>query len=113
MNTVQHRLAHHFIQHDIGDYPHIKKGVRCCNCQHLSVEINARKSACKKCGENEQISESILRNIQELQLLFPHEKLTTNLVYDWCIEEYSKKIIRGCLEKHFQKTGVRQWTYYK
>ncbi len=121
-NSSHLKLAHQLISSDIGPYPHpqipnfqynqIKKGLRCLECGGLPMKIEGRKAVCLQCHGNEHIHEAILRNIHEFRLLFPDEKLTTNLVYDWCGEVYSKKSIQRLLENHFSKIGSKQWTYY-
>ncbi|SFM28332.1 Nuclease-related domain-containing protein [Gracilibacillus orientalis] len=123
VTSSQHTLAQQLISRDIGDYPHpripaynfqqLKKGLRCSKCSGLSVFIEGRKALCPHCQQVEPIHKALLRNIKELHMLFPDEKLTTNFVYDWCGDGYSKKSIQRLLDDHFQKKGVRQWTYYE
>ncbi len=119
----QQTLANQLIAQDLGKYPHpripkyeynqLKKGLRCSICCKLSVYIEGRNCICTKCQQVETVHKALMRNIEELLLLFSDKKLTTNLIYDWCGEGYSKKSIQRFLDRNFQKVGVRQWTYYK
>ena len=56
---------------------------------------------------------NILRNVGEIRLLFPEMKITTNLVYDWCVVIELKRTIKRILVRNYKKIGVRQWTYYE
>ncbi|MGN8647715.1 nuclease-related domain-containing protein [Gracilibacillus sp. HCP3S3_G5_1] len=122
VTSSQHKLAKQLIARDTGNYPYpriptyeyqqLKKGLRCVNCNSISVNLRGRNCFCSTCGHVDAIHKAFLRNIDELRLLFSDQKLTTNLVYDWCGKEYSKKSIQRLLERNFQKNGVRQWTYY-
>ncbi|ENH96358.1 NERD domain-containing protein [Gracilibacillus halophilus YIM-C55.5] len=95
-------------------YDHLRKGIRCQKCRYLhSIQVNRKYCLCKKCGWEELVEHAILRNIREFQLLFPHDPLTTNTIHHWCHIVESKRTIRNVLNKHFEKVGVRQWTYYQ
>ncbi|WP_208586019.1 nuclease-related domain-containing protein [Gracilibacillus suaedae] len=120
--SLQHDLANQLIARDIGNYPHpsipsykydqLNKGMRCRNCHCLSIEIVGRKCLCHKCKTEEECHQAVLRNITELQLLFPNEKLTTNLVYSWTGKVYSKKSLKRILDTHFKRVGSNKWLYY-
>ncbi|WP_058305812.1 nuclease-related domain-containing protein [Gracilibacillus massiliensis] len=121
-NSSQLKLAQQLISLDIGAYPHpqipnfpydqLKKGLRCFKCSSLAMKVEGRSAVCLQCHSNEHVHEAVLRNIREFQLLFPDEKVTTNIVYDWCGKEYSRKSIQRLLVNHFSKKGSKQWTYY-
>ncbi len=66
---------------------------------------------CDHCGEKEQSQSAILRNIEELQLLFPQLKLTTAVAQKWMGIE-SKKRILYVLNKYFYKKGKKKGSYY-
>ncbi|MFD2656667.1 nuclease-related domain-containing protein [Gracilibacillus thailandensis] len=122
VTSQQHKLAQHLITRDIGDYPHpriptfaykeLKKGLRCVNCNDISININGRNCFCSKCEHEESVADALLRNIKELCLLFPDQKITTNLVYEWCGKGYSKKSIKRFLERYFKSVGNHKWVYY-
>ncbi|MDX8045078.1 nuclease-related domain-containing protein [Gracilibacillus sp. S3-1-1] len=122
ITKFHHDLAAQLMSLDIGAYPHpniptyeftqLKKGLRCGECCKLSMEVVGRKSICRKCGKSEPNADALLRNIKEFRLLFPKEKLTTNVVYDWCGEGYSQKSIKRLLEANFKRVGTNKWVYY-
>ncbi|SHN31622.1 nuclease-related domain-containing protein [Gracilibacillus kekensis] len=121
-NSSQLKLAQQLISLDIGAYPHpqipkfhydqLKKGQRCYECRGLSMKIEGRNAVCLQCHSNEQVHEAVLRNIREFQLLFPDEKVTTNIVYDWCGKEYSQKSIKRFMDKNFKAVGSHKWIHY-
>ncbi|OIJ17034.1 nuclease [Anaerobacillus alkalilacustris] len=95
------------------DYDHLQKGISCATCSSFSITIEGRKCVCKKCGHEEVVATSVLRNVNEFKLLFPNQKITTNIIHDWCKVVNSKKRIRRVLEKNFTIVGVHQWSYYE
>lgn len=122
--TSRHRdLAERLVSLDIKDSPYkripnyhydeLRKGIICLKCGSLSVTISSRQCICQKCGYIELTSKAILRSIQEFKTLFPNEKITTNIIYDWCKIVESKRSIRYVLRKHFKMKGVSQWAYYE
>ncbi|QGH33084.1 NERD domain-containing protein [Gracilibacillus salitolerans] len=122
ITSLQHSLAKQLIARDLGKYPHpriptyeyhqLTKGFRCGKCCRLTVYIEGRNCVCSKCQQVEPVHGALLQNIEELRLLFPDKKLTTNLVYDWCGGGYSKKSIKRFLEKNFRSVGTHKWVYY-
>lgn len=64
------------------------------------------------CGYEEFVETAVMRNMEELKLLFPELKITTNVVYDWSNAVVSKKTISRVLRKNFNIIGVHQWTFY-
>ncbi|MBM7679822.1 nuclease-related domain-containing protein [Gracilibacillus alcaliphilus] len=110
------------LNHDLGAYPHpsvpsyaydqLKKGVRCVSCRSLSMDSTGQTLKCLKCMEQENIQDGVMRNIAELQLLLPQQKLTSQLVYDWCDRIYSIKSIKRLLDKHFTAVGQHSWVHY-
>ncbi|WP_130860502.1 nuclease-related domain-containing protein [Gracilibacillus phocaeensis] len=118
----EQRIAQQLIDADLGAYPHpslpaysydrLRKGIRCRSCARLTVVSTGRKLTCSRCGAVESMEEGLLRHIGELRLLFPGEKLTSQLVYGWSEGIYSMKSIKRLLEKHFTPVGKHKWTYY-
>ena len=68
---------------------------------------------CGDCGHEELVSSQVLRNVNEIKLLFPTMKITTNLIYEWCMVKDLKRTIKNILLKNYKQFGVRQWTYYE
>lgn len=95
------------------NYEQLRKGIVCEKCSSFVDLAEERYCICSRCGHSELVLSSILRSIKEFQLLFPNEKITTNRIFDWIKVISSKKRIQRVLDKHFNKVGVRQWTYYE
>ncbi|MCD5325385.1 MULTISPECIES: nuclease-related domain-containing protein [Pontibacillus] len=94
-------------------FDNLRKGITCLQCSSLSVEVEGHKCICKSCGAKEKSSQAILRSVEELQLLFPEEKIKTQIVYEWCGQLGSLKRIRSVLQKHFTMKSVNQWAYFE
>ncbi|NHC40866.1 NERD domain-containing protein [Bacillus sp. MM2020_1] len=95
-------------------YEKIKKGNTCeiCNSFKVTVPTGARKVVCVDCGYEESFESAILRNVEEIRLLFPDKKITTNLVFEWCGDVGSKKTIKKLLMKNYCSIGKKKYTYY-
>ena len=80
-------------------YDQLQKGPLCADCYSLLCFVDESKKimVCNKCGHEELVDSAVLRCVEELELLFPDMKITTNLVHDWCIVVGSKKTIRRVL----------------
>jgi hypothetical protein len=94
-------------------YEQVKKGITCKSCKSFSVFTKGRKVGCGVCGHEELITTAVLRNVQEVKLLFPNRKITTKEIYDWCQMIESKKRISRILGSKFKAVGVCKWTYYE
>jgi hypothetical protein len=96
------------------DYRQLKKGVTCCVCKSFEISVSLRKTLlCLKCGCEETVASAIMRCVEEVKLLFPEHRITTNLVHEWCGGLVSKKRVSRILEKNFEVRGVGQWAYYE
>jgi hypothetical protein len=95
------------------EYGMLRKGVFCMGCGGVENVYHQPKLLCTTCGNSEHIEAAILRNVDEFRLLFPKEKITTNLIYDWCGGSISKRTIQRYLMKNFKVKGVKNWTYYE
>lgn len=95
------------------DYKELQKGIFCETCNSFEVTEAGMNVICEECGHEETVETVVLRNVDELKLLFPQEKITTPLLYDWCRIIHSKKRIRRILEKHYKLTGFNRWTYFE
>ncbi|SFM46959.1 Nuclease-related domain-containing protein [Gracilibacillus orientalis] len=92
-------------------FTELKKGLRCQSCRQLETKIDGKMCVCDHCGEKEQSQSAILRNMEELQFLFPQLKLTTAVAQTWMGIE-SKKRILYVLNKYFYKKGKKKGSYY-
>ncbi|CAG9619954.1 nuclease-related domain-containing protein [Sutcliffiella rhizosphaerae] len=95
------------------DFLLLKKGIMCVGCGILSPTVKIRKCLCSKCGYEEEISNTILRSVKEFAHLFPNEKITTRVIYEWCDKHISRKTIRNTLKKNYRVFGERPWVYYE
>jgi hypothetical protein len=95
------------------DYDQLRKGITCIKCTSFSISVHGKKCVCKECGHEEEVAAAVMRNVTEFRLLFPDQRITTNVIHDWCKVVESKKRIRKILEKNFKKVGVHQWTFYE
>ncbi|QCR31855.1 nuclease-related domain-containing protein [Lysinibacillus sp. SGAir0095] len=95
------------------DFQLLRKGILCSNCYSFITKINGMKCICTSCGNEELVETAVVRNIKEFRLLFPHKKITTNQMYEWCTVIPQKRRIQKILQRNFKQFGVRQWTYYE
>lgn len=97
------------------EYEPIRKGMTCSICQSFDVKVKAgvNRILCGDCGFEEKIDLAIVRSAEELKLLFPEKKITTNLVFEWCGEFESKKVIRRVLKNSYCTKGYGKWFYYE
>lgn len=95
------------------NYDQLQKGIYCKSCfSYLILRYN-NSFICKKCGEQESIRAAILRNIKEFELLFPEERMTTQIIYEWCNTDISIKTLMRILREHYSMYGNARRTYYK
>ncbi|RWR05132.1 nuclease-related domain-containing protein [Siminovitchia fortis] len=85
----------------------LKKGIYCAACSSFSISLKSDQITiiCGKCGKEEAADSAVIRTLKEFQLLFPEEKVTTNRVYYWCGEIFSKKTVRRVLGRNFVLKG--------
>lgn len=91
----------------------LKKGVICGACRSFGVSINDRYLQCPVCGHREGIDAAVVRAVEEIRLLYPHEKITTNLVFEWCEGIDSKKTIRRVLKQNLICNGKTKGLFYE
>jgi hypothetical protein len=94
-------------------YDLLKKGIfsRCCHSFN-NVELQGDKIVCKNCNEHENVENAILRIVQEITILFPKQKITTNVVQEWCGIVKSKKRIQRVLSKNFRQISHGMHSFY-
>jgi len=95
------------------EYKELQKGIFCKACNSFKVAEAGMNVVCEECGHKETVETVVLRNVDELKLLFPQAKITTPLLYDWCRIIHSKKRIRRILEKHYKLVGFNRWSYFE
>jgi hypothetical protein len=94
-------------------YEKLKKGVICIGigCHSFITHFEKHILICDKCGCIEDVESAVLRNVEELLLLFPDRKITTNAVHEWC-NIIPKKTIRRILLKNFMFAGHSSSFYF-
>lgn len=97
------------------DYGQLQKGVLCPNSQCLGFMApkGNRTLMCMECRYEEKMELGLLRNIEELKLLFPGVKITTNLIFEWCGGVGSKKMVGRVLRENYHVMGKKKYTYYE
>jgi len=95
------------------DYVQLKKGIICAACHSLKTTVFERKLVCEVCGYQEDIDHAVLRTVEELKLLFPHKKITTVVVHEWCKVVESIKTIRRILMQNLRYIGKTKGSYYE
>jgi transcription elongation factor Elf1 len=95
------------------EYKQLKKGFTCIVCNSYSISVQGKRCVCDDCGHEELVSTEVLRNVNEIKILFPTMKITTNLISEWCMDKGLKRTIKKVLLKNYKQVGVRQWTYYE
>ncbi|MED4203227.1 nuclease-related domain-containing protein [Neobacillus mesonae] len=91
----------------------LKKGFLCPVGHSFMIMIGGNKLVCQICGFEESVVSGVLRSVKEIKLLFPHIKITTNLVYEWCGMVLSKKVIRRILMENYKANGYGRWLYFE
>lgn len=103
-----------FIKLPTYDYGNLRKGIICEKCNKIAVAVDRGKHClCLDCGHKELVETAVLRSVEEIKLLFPDRKITTNLVHEWCKVVPSKKRINRILEKNLKKSGKNKWVYFE
>jgi ribosomal protein S27AE len=95
------------------NYGQLRKGVLCPKCNSYMFASGERKLVCGECGLVEEMKSAVLRNVEEIKLLFPDIKITTNLIHEWCEVIGSKKMIGRILRQNWRANGYGQWTFYE
>lgn len=123
LSNQHQKLADLLIKGHISNYSHkklpnyqydwLKKGITCEVCLSFLTAISSRKMGCPKCRSHEKTEDAIVRSIEEFRLLFPKKKITTNIIYDWCKDVKSKKMIQRILKQNYKTIGRGQWSYYE
>lgn len=94
------------------DFKQLRKGITCPECYMFLSRERQSFLLCDNCGYTETLEKGILRNVFEFHLLFPQEKITTNVIYEWCHIFRSPRTIRKVLSKHFIFIQNGPYSYY-
>ncbi|MBY7144962.1 NERD domain-containing protein [Virgibacillus sp. NKC19-3] len=122
LNRNHFRLADQLLSLHIHDSPYkqlpiysydqLQKGVTCLKCNSFAISIKGSTCICEHCKSKEAISTAVMRAVKEFQLLFPEQKVTTNIIHDWCRVVKSKRTIIRILSQHLHVVRNHRWTYY-
>lgn len=107
-----HKSESKYTQYPKYHYDKLVKGIICIKCNTYFTEVKNGKLICQTCGYEEDLPIGILRSIEELKLLFPDRKITTNAVYEWCAIYKSKKGIWKVLRENFNMKGHGKYSYF-
>ncbi|MBS4223728.1 nuclease-related domain-containing protein [Lederbergia citrea] len=110
--VAKHMNESSFTQLPNYDYEQLRKGVICRGCQSFLISYEKNQLVCHTCTCKEPLESAILRNVEELILLFPERKITTTTVHEWCDAIVSKKTIGRILMRNYKKIGYGRHTYY-
>ncbi|PFO07179.1 nuclease [Bacillus sp. AFS076308] len=91
----------------------LKKGIICAVCHSFDVSSFDKHVQCQVCGHCEGLDSAVLRAVGEIKLLYPNEKITTNLVFEWCESIDSKKTIRRVLKQNLICNGKTKGLFYE
>jgi hypothetical protein len=89
-------------------YDQLNKGIYCACCYRFLPET----LVCSNCGYMDDKTAAIVRNVHEFHLLFPEDRITTKIIWDWCGQICSKKAIRTTLLSTFKMNGYGKSSYF-
>ncbi|MEH7010606.1 nuclease-related domain-containing protein [Neobacillus niacini] len=107
-----HKTENPYVRLPKYNYDTLKKGMTCGSCHSFDVAVSRSKLTCGDCGCEERVESAVFRHVDELRILFPDIKITTNLVYEWCKVINPKKKIRKILLKKFALHGHGKYSYF-
>lgn len=108
-----HKTENPYVRLPAYNYEMLEKGMTCGSCHSFDVSVSRTKVTCGNCGYKERVEAAVLRQVDELRILFPDIKITTSLVYEWCKVIASTKTIRRILKKNFKAIGNTKESYYE
>lgn len=108
-----HKSENPYVKLPKYNYDTMEKGITCGSCHSFNVSVGRTKLTCGNCGCEERVESAVLRNVEELRILFPGIKITTSLVYEWCKDISSTKTIRRILKSNFKAIGNTKKSFYE
>lgn len=97
------------------EYEELKKCVTCAKCDGEMSRRNAGERKfiyCNMCGVREKLYVAILRNVAELEYLFPEKKLTLTLVLEWVGGNITRKFLTKILSMRYELIKKGRSSYY-
>lgn len=95
------------------DMSQLKQGVYCGICFTKLNREGRSNFVCLRCDNNYEIEEAIIHAIAQFHLLFPHKKITTKQLTEWCGHVLSRDYIRRILNKNLKVIEKGSHTYYR
>lgn len=78
-------------------YNQLKKGVFCKTCSKKMKNLNQKKFYCAHCKQSELKKNVVLKRIADYQILFPHEILTADRLFEWIGKTTTKRTVQRIL----------------
>ena len=97
------------------EYDDLKKCITCEKCDGEMVRRNAGDRMfiyCNMCGGQKKIYDAILRNVADLEYLFPEKKLTLTLVLEWIGGCITRKFLTKILLSRYELIKKGRSSYY-
>ncbi|SEK50307.1 Nuclease-related domain-containing protein [Carnobacterium iners] len=96
---MMHKVKQPAFTDDIPNYQSsdLKNGMRCEECGGFELSIYRQAYQCGNCDYKNNLNSVVLSSVIEYKQLFPANKLSTLIVYNWCNQKVSKKRIRRAL----------------
>jgi hypothetical protein len=108
-----HQIKNPFTTLPEYQYEKLEKGMHCRECGSLKTEIVYYDLVCGKCGSHERIEKAIVRHIEEIKVLFPEMKITTQTIYEWCNAKISRRTVSRALKKNYVVVGKTSDRHYE
>ncbi|QQZ08225.1 nuclease-related domain-containing protein [Heyndrickxia vini] len=121
INDIHIKLANRILNRHIKEpsfsrlpdytFDHLEKGITCANCDAFVETYKKTTVTCTYCGFKENITNAVIRSIDEYSLLFPDRKITKNAIQEWC-KIASHKTIKRILTSNYNQIGKSISTHY-
>jgi hypothetical protein len=96
-------------------YEDLRKGIVCAGCGGMgatTISKDRKVFVCSLCSFKEKFVNTVLRTINEFEILFPGQKVTSKIIHDWCGDLITIRSIQRILVKHFRQVGHGKSSQY-
>ncbi|WP_339149364.1 MULTISPECIES: hypothetical protein [unclassified Sutcliffiella] len=96
-------------------YEDLRKGIVCAGCGGMgatTISKDRKVIVCSLCSFKEKFVNTVLRTINEFEILFPGQKVTSKIIHDWCGDLITIRSIQRILVKHFRQVGHGKSSQY-
>lgn len=108
-----HQVKNPFITLPEYKYDQLEKGMYCRKCGSFHTIVQNFDFVCYKCGEHERIEHALIRTVEEIKVLFPDMKITTQAVFEWIDGKICTRTILRGLKKNYKSVGKNKSSYYE